>query len=776
MRQHAHPLARAATVAALATAVVMGGVTTTPASAEDATVTAVGRFVYVDDGGNIRGIRNARVEMCDEEFPGCSWMATGQTDANGNFSLTGRAGDFLFDMPDPLVKVIADSPAGVVQTSGAVNSTYCFQSGFRDNATNGSTQNFGEISPDSGVSCDVFHNQTDNDDGAWQVFTNLGEVRDFMNPHTQATSGRDVPKVRAFWPEVLDRTFYRGPVPLVDEGGISVAQGATWNEGVVYHEYGHHVLQHFAESPMPDYNNGNCDGTFFFEAGHCMWLSEKGFVHWTEGFPDFLGEVVARAYGKDTTISSVYGNLEDLPHPAAHADPDHANTEGYTAAILLDAWDGVRTGEDHDGNGSRDRLDAGFGAIWNVVDTYDPKPFDGGWNHVRTIDQFLEGFDARNPGLASRLAEVYDENHLPGRQAMDLSVGTASFGSPSVVRGRQLSVTDTTRNVGVTRVGESSQTAFWLSTDAGRGPDDIRLGTRGVPDLLPAGGSSTGTVPLTVPPGTPAGSYSLLACADGDGALFESNEANNCAVSATKVVVQVQRADLESRSPSGLPGTVLRGGSFSLTDVLANTGDAEAGPSTTRFALSADATPGGDLPLAGTRSVGTVLPGATTSASVSVTVPGGTAPGVYRVVACADSTGAVTEWDETDNCAVSTATLQVTAPNLRVTALSNPPSSVVRGRTMQVQDSTRNVGLAPAGTSVTRYRLSLDGRLSAGDVLLAGERSVTALAAGATATGSKTVRVPTSMPVGTYRLLACADDTHLVSEGSESDNCRASTF
>jgi len=279
-----------------------------------------------------------------------------------------------------------------------------------------------------------------------------------------------------------------------------------------------------------------------------------------------------------------------------------------------------------------------------------------------------------------------------------------------------------------------------------------------------------------VPSGTAPGSYSLLACADADGGLFESNEANNCAVSPTKVVVQVQRADLESRAASGLPASVLRGGSFSLTDVLANTGDAEAGPSTTSFALSADATPGGDLPLTGTRSVGAVAPGATSTASVSVTVPASTAPGVYRVVACADSAGAVTEWDETDNCAVSSATLQVTAPNLRVTVLSNPPSSVVRGRTIQVQDSTRNVGLAPAGASVTRYRLSLDGKLSAGDVLLTGARAVAALAAGATSTGAKTVRVPASTTVGRYRLLACADDTKLVSEGSEGDNCRASTF
>jgi subtilase family serine protease len=225
-----------------------------------------------------------------------------------------------------------------------------------------------------------------------------------------------------------------------------------------------------------------------------------------------------------------------------------------------------------------------------------------------------------------------------------------------------------------------------------------------------------------------------------------------------------------------LPASARRGGSFGLTDTLANTGDAAARPSTTRFALSADAAPGGDLPLAGTRSVEALAAGATSTGAATVTVPAGTAPGAYRVVACADSTGAVAEWDEADNCAVSATTLQVTAPNLRVTALSNPPSSVRRGRTMRVQDSTRNVGTAKAGTSVTRYLLSLDGRRSAGDVLLAGTRSIAALAPGATARGAVTVRVPSSTPVGKYRLLACADDTKRVAEGNERDNCRASTF
>ncbi len=49
------------------------------------------------------------------------------------------------------------------------------------------------------------------------------------------------------------------------------------------------------------------------------------------------------------------------------------------------------------------------------------------------------------------------------------------------------------------------------------------------------------------------------------------------------------------------------------------------------------------------------------------------------------------------------------------------------------------------------------------------------LAAGAVSTGSRTVTVPATTPAGTYRLLACADDTAKVVEGIETNNCAAST-
>ena len=48
---------------------------------------------------------------------------------------------------------------------------------------------------------------------------------------------------------------------------------------------------------------------------------------------------------------------------------------------------------------------------------------------------------------------------------------------------------------------------------------------------------SWGTFTGTIPGGTAAGTYYLLACADDAGVIAESNEGNNCRASATTVQV-----------------------------------------------------------------------------------------------------------------------------------------------------------------------------------------------------------------------------------------------
>ena len=74
----------------------------------------------------------------------------------------------------------------------------------------------------------------------------------------------------------------------------------------------------------------------------------------------------------------------------------------------------------------------------------------------------------------------------------------------------------------------------------------------------------------------------------------------------------------------------------------------------------------------------------------------------------------------------------------------------------------------------TRYYASTDAQRGSGDVLLTGSRSVIALAAGATSSGSSAVTIPATLPLGSYRVLACADDVLKVRESSETNNCTAS--
>ncbi len=114
-------------------------------------------------------------------------------------------------------------------------------------------------------------------------------------------------------------------------------------------------------------------------------------------------------------------------------------------------------------------------------------------------------------------------------------------------------------------------------------------------------------------------------------------------------------------------------------------------------------------------------------------------------------------------------------PDLFVSAVADPPSTVAQGSGFRVTDTTaNNAGTAPSST--TRYYLSVDRVRNSGDRLLTGGRLVPSLAAGASHRGSRSVTVPRNAALGNYYLLACADDRLIVSESTETNNCRSSTL
>ena len=210
------------------------------------------------------------------------------------------------------------------------------------------------------------------------------------------------------------------------------------------------------------------------------------------------------------------------------------------------------------------------------------------------------------------------------------------FGVPSrAASGGSISLRDTTINSG-TAGAAPSRTGFWFSTDNTLG-DDVPLGARAVPFLAP-GASNKGTTSVTVPTVT-AGTYYLIAEADFDGAIAESDESDNVAVKkllvgADLIVSLVTIPD----SPTSTSPTTIR-------VLTKNSGGELAGASSARLYRSANSTIGaGDTLM----HVFAIPPLAANSSDVSeamLILPAGT----YFLIVQVDAGGVVNEVSEGNN-------------------------------------------------------------------------------------------------------------------------------
>jgi uncharacterized repeat protein (TIGR03803 family) len=358
-----------------------------------------------------------------------------------------------------------------------------------------------------------------------------------------------------------------------------------------------------------------------------------------------------------------------------------------------------------------------------------------------------------------------------GISGADLVESTLSNPPATVAPGGRFTVSETVTNNGQATAAAST-TQYYLSVDAAKDAGDLLIGARAIVSLV-GGATSAGSKIVTVPAGTAHGVYYVLACADDRFKVVETNETNNCLASATTIVVG--QPDLAVTALTDPPAEVAAGRAFGITDTVTNIGTVAAGGSTVRYYLSADGTKGaGDTPLTPTRAVVALGPGAASSGPATVTVPATTMAGVYRVLACADDLLRVAERDEANNCTASASSVEVKFPDLVETAISNPPATAAPGARLTVTDTVQNQGTIVSLASTTRYYFSIDSVHDAGDLLLTGNRAVPQLLPGATAGGTRTVTIPSTMPGGTYYLLACADATQKNVESDEANNCVAS--
>ena len=340
----------------------------------------------------------------------------------------------------------------------------------------------------------------------------------------------------------------------------------------------------------------------------------------------------------------------------------------------------------------------------------------------------------------------------------------SAFSAPAAAAaGQAISLTDTTKNQGK-GTADPSLTQFYLSADSALQPTDLPLGFREIPALA-AGAGSSGSLSVTIPQETPAGTWYLIAKADGEEAVVESSEANNKSSRTIKI-----GPDLDVTAFTA-PALAAAGQAISVTDTIKNAGAGAAGPSQTRFYLSANGTLEPADALVGARSVPALAAGAASSGSATVTIPQGAATGTWYLIAAADGEGVIGEASETNN--TYSRTIKV-GPDLDITALS-APSAAAPGQTITITDTTKNAGGGEAGPSLTQIFLSKNSAIDADDVL-AGSRNVPALAAGAASSGSITFTVPEATATGSWYIIAKADGPGALNETSETNNTYSRTI
>src|SRR4051812_4650819 len=132
-------------------------------------------------------------------------------------------------------------------------------------------------------------------------------------------------------------------------------------------------------------------------------------------------------------------------------------------------------------------------------------------------------------------------------------------------------------------------------------------------------------------------------------------------VPATSADARKPRPNLHELSLKAPSATRLPGGLVTVRDRVVNRGRATAGRSTVGIYLSLDAKLGRGDKRIGARAMKPLKRGWRSTGVKTLRLPKTTAPGVYRLLACADYLGRVRESSERDNCAAAPGKLTITA-------------------------------------------------------------------------------------------------------------------
>ncbi|MFC6222905.1 CARDB domain-containing protein [Hymenobacter artigasi] len=377
---------------------------------------------------------------------------------------------------------------------------------------------------------------------------------------------------------------------------------------------------------------------------------------------------------------------------------------------------------------------------------------------------------------ANLVAETNENNNVASTTiqvvapGIDLQISQVFMNLTSVAPGTSVGVTSYIFNSGNT-TSPSSNVGYYLSSNTTLDANDVLMSTT-TGGQLGANQSSTSYSSVTVPTGTAAGNYYLLAVADPTNVVSETNENNNVGYyqfTVTGPFTGIIVPYSGSNTVTTCNTTVYDHGGFgNYSDNANGTLTINPGTANSRIQLSFNSFvvegccdrlmiydgPNAQSPLL-----------ATLTAMPSLPIMATNSTGALTLVFTSDGSVTYAGFDAAVTCVAA----PVVLPDLLLTQIGASPSSVPAGGNLSLSATVANQGGGSAASSAVGYYLSTNQTLDASDILL-GSSAGTSLAASASATRQLVAAVPASVTPGAYYVLFIADPLNVVAESNETNN------
>ena len=360
--------------------------------------TATGSFKYQDREFDINGftgltpavpIRFAKVEVRYKQGSGSNLLATGFTDANGNYSV-----QVLNDttVRDILIRVITTSGVSdlFLQVTNVAGQTanYAVSTPFFLSHQPNQDLNAGNFTAAVGAGAEAFN--------IFDVALNTVDYLAFLNGSRPGSTMA----LKLQWEEFGFVTVNQ----YIGSNTVKVADNSPFNDTVIQHETGHYAVANFSASDNPG------------GVHHLTNCKQDIRLAFDEGFATYFGQSVRRHFNLPRPHLYVKmngapgaGNL-DFYFDVEDEQPftcTGSSSEVTVYAALWDIGDTAATPDDSPGlDEAWDPLGSADAQIWDVMRNYLPSAVN------KSAEDFWDGWFIRSEGLSSGMISVFLQHGL----------------------------------------------------------------------------------------------------------------------------------------------------------------------------------------------------------------------------------------------------------------------------------------------------------------------------------------------------------------------------